>query len=230
MKYSLVIPCFNEAKSIPKLLERCAVVLENKNWEIVLVDNGSKDNTQEVLARLLSKYPRCRSIRVKENQGYGHGIVAGLNATTGDVIGWTHADLQTDPADALLVMPIFEKNSDKAFVKGRRYGRPFADVIFTIGMSIFETILLRKFMWDINAQPTFFSRKFFGELENPPSDFSLDLYFYFMAIRSGLTISRVPVRFGERSFGVSHWNLDFKSKVKFIIRTLVYSFKLRGSI
>ena len=93
MKFSLIIPCFNEAKNIPLLLESCVGVAKVGEVEVILVDNGSTDDTPEVLAKALKDYPGCRSIRVDLNQGYGFGILAGLNCAEGDILGWTHADL-----------------------------------------------------------------------------------------------------------------------------------------
>ena len=52
MKFSLIIPCFNEAKNIPLLLERCRQVVSTGEVEIILVDNGSTDASREVLAKL----------------------------------------------------------------------------------------------------------------------------------------------------------------------------------
>jgi glycosyltransferase involved in cell wall biosynthesis len=176
MKFSLVIPCYNEAANLPLLLERGQEVARQPNCELILVDNGSTDNSTDVLSKLLPDYPGCRSIRVEKNQGYGFGILSGLRAATGDVLGWTHADMQTDPQDALRGLALFEQHGPNIFVKGRRYGRPFGDVLFTAGMSVFETILLSKPMWDINAQPTIFSRAFFESWHEPPYDFSLDLF------------------------------------------------------
>ena len=83
--------------------------------------------------------------------------------------------MQTDPADILEGLKFFDADNQNLFVKGKRYGRPYMDVVFTIGMSIFETLFLRK-PCDINAQPTIFPREFFEDWQDPPTDFSLDLY------------------------------------------------------
>jgi hypothetical protein len=170
-------------------------------------------------------------VSVPTNIGYGNGILTGLRAANGEVLSWTHADLQTEPQDVLIGLGIFEKSSNKKiFVKGRRYGRPFMDVIFTLGMSVFETALLRKPFWDINAQPTMFTKKFFETWESPPSDFSLDLYAYFSARSSELQIHRFPVKFGIRAYGVSHWNVNWRAKWRFIKRTIEFSTQLRKKI
>ncbi len=230
MRLSLVIPCYNEAANLPGLLARCHEVTSALDAEVIIVNNGSTDDTEVVLARLLPDYPGCRVVHVEENRGYGHGIVAGLTAASGEILGWTHADLQTDPADVIAGYRLFETQGDQIFVKGRRLGRPLADVFFTVGMSLFETGLLMTPLWDINAQPNLFSRAFFESLENPPEDFSLDLFFYVMAKRSGLVVHRFPVLFGERVHGQSHWNVDWRGKWRFISRTASFSFRLRRRV
>jgi len=233
IKLSVVIPCFNESKNLPLLISRCQkTYAKEQSVEFIFVDNGSTDDTQEVIKDLTSNLPFVTVVHVEINKGYGHGILSGLKVAKGEVLSWTHADLQTDPFDLLNGLNFFldSDNLELLFVKGRRYGRPFLDIIFTIGMGVFETFLLRKFMWDINAQPTMFHRSFFLTWESPPNDFSLDLFAYYMAKKSNLEIKRFPVFFGDRAYGVSHWNINLLSKFNFIKRTLLYSVKLHNRI
>lgn len=230
MKLSLVIPCYNEAANLPQLVRRCAEVVRPGDVEIILVNNGSTDDSPRVLAELLPGYPGIRSVHVEKNQGYGFGILSGLRAAEGRILCWTHADMQTDPADVQRGLALFDQHGDHIFVKGRRYGRPLADVLFTVGMSVFETALLRYPLWDINAQPTMFSRTFFESWKAAPHDFSLDLYAYYQAKQAGLPVHRFPVRFGERAYGVSHWNVNWAAKRKFIRRTVAFSLELRKGL
>lgn len=224
---SLVVPCYNEAASLPALLERCVALTASAPVEAILVDNGSTDDTARVLREQLPRRPGCRSVRVEENRGYGFGILAGLAEAEGAVLGWTHADLQTDPRDALRGLEAFAGGDHRVFVKGRRRGRPLADAVFTMGMSVFETALLAAPMRDINAQPTMFRRSFYESWKEPPHDFSLDLYAYWRARADGLRVHRFPVEFHERAHGASHWNVDWRQKWKFIRRTAAYSVRLR---
>ena len=231
-RLSLVIPCYNEARNLPLLVARLRETFVRDDVEVVLVDNGSTDGSAAVLAGLLHDTPRIRSVRVEKNQGYGFGILAGLAAAEGEIIGWTHADMQTDPADALRGLALFDAAAEpqRLFVKGRRYGRPLADVVFTVGMSVFETLLMRRRMWDINAQPTLFPRTLFAAWQDAPHDFSLDLYAYYQAIHRGLRVRRFPVRFGERAHGSSHWNVNWQAKARFIRRTVDFSLRLRKEL
>jgi len=94
-------------------------------------------------------------------------------------------------------------------------------------MGAFESIYLGVSLNDINAQPNLFHRSFFESWQDPPHDFSLDLYAFYMARKMGLEVIRFPVVFKDRMHGHSHWNFGWKSKWKFIKRTLDYSFTLK---
>ena len=97
-------------------------------------------------------------------------------------------------------------------------------------MALFETIILRKFMWEINAQPTVFPREFYATWEGPPKDFSLDLFAYYKAKQAKLKERRIKVFFPDRKHGNSSWNKGLLSKFHLIIRTLKYSLKLKREI
>lgn len=229
IKLSVVVPCYDEVENIPLILKRFNEVISRKDIEVVLVDNGSTDQSPEVLKQLLPSYSYARSIRVDVNQGYGYGIIHGLKACKGQYIGWTHADMQTDPADLIKALEIIEKdnNPENIYVKGNRKGRPFFDQFFTTGMSIYESLYMGVKLYDINAQPNVFSKAFFETWKNPPKDFSLDLYALYMARKAKLQIERFDVVFPERIHGTSHWNDGFQAKWKFIKRTLDFSKKLK---
>jgi glycosyltransferase involved in cell wall biosynthesis len=227
---SLVIPCYNEAASLPALLKRLDMAaLFDSRLEFVVVDNGSTDSGVELIRLAAAERPHLISVRVPENQGYGFGVLKGLAAAGGNFIGWTHADLQTDPLDVLRALEIAENqpNPEKIFIKGLRRSRPVSDRFFTLGMSFLETLLFQSFLWDINAQPNIFHRSFFSTWENPPHDFSLDLYTLALARRRGLKVVRFPVLFENRRHGLSHWNVSWRSRLRFIKRTLAFSFNLR---
>ena len=135
--------------------------------------------------------------------------------------------MQTDPQDIMKgAKLIYESDKKNIFVKGIRYGRSFNDRFYTIGMSFFCSLILGKFFWDINAQPSIFPSSFFKSWRNPPKDFSLDLYAYYQAKKSGYLVRRFPVKFNKRLYGTSKWNINLISKFKFIKRTIKFTIDL----
>ena len=135
---SLIIPCYNEAKNLPFLINRCEKLIEEFPMEVILVDNGSTDDTKKIIA----KHSVIKLVRVENNEGYGNGILKGLRNAKGEILVWTHADLQTDPNDMIKGLKYFLNADDQKtiFIKGKRHGRSIVDLFFTLGMSIFETI------------------------------------------------------------------------------------------
>lgn len=230
MKLSIVVPCYNEVENIPELLAAYARVIVRDDIEIILVDNGSTDTTKTLLEQLAPQYVHfLRVVTVPINQGYGFGILEGLKVASGEFIGWTHGDLQTPPEDVLTALDNIESKSSplNIFVKGHRYGRPFFDLFFTWGMSVFETIYMGEVLYDVNAQPNVFHRSFFQKWTNPPHDFALDLYALYMAKKQDIQIIRYPVPFLKRLHGTSKWNTSFSAKWKFIKRTITFSIVLK---
>lgn len=229
IKLSIIIPCYNEEKNIFLILEKFSKIILRNDIEVLFVNNGSTDNSEKIFKKLAPNYPFARIVKVDINKGYGFGIKSGLNKAKGEFIGYTHADLQTDPADVLRALEIIEKqeNPKMCYVKGDRKKRPIFDQFFTVGMSIFETIYLKTKLWDINAQPNIFHRSFYEDLDEIPNDFSLDLFLLYIAKKKGCKILRFNVFFPPRLHGVSKWNTGFKSKIKFIKRTIDFSSKLK---
>ena len=113
----------------------------------------------------------------------------------GRFISWTHADMQTDPEDILEALKILEetKLQENIFLKGKRRNRPLKDTFFTVAMSIFETILLKQPLWDINARANSFSKVFLFESKTP-TIFHL-IFSHIILLKSCLKIVRIPVQF-----------------------------------
>ena len=126
---SLIIPCYNEESNLPLLFEKLKEI-QNKCHEIFLVDNGSTDDTSKVIERFIkNKDKRLKILKIKTNIGYGHGIMSGVREASGQIIAWTHADLQTDPKDVINAYELFisTKQNHKFVLKGKRKKRNLFD-------------------------------------------------------------------------------------------------------
>ena len=225
---SVIIPCYNESENISEIYNKLSRF--DNDIEIVFVDNGSTDNTAERISEKIAETnsSNIKCVSVTKNIGYGHGIMSGVNSASGEVLSWTHADLQTDPSDLLEAYKIYAAHPQypHCILKGRRVGRNFFDAMFTAGMSLLSTVLLRAPLSDVNAQPKMFHRNFLKKLPNPPRDFSLDLYLLYQARIHKYPILEHKVHFGKRLYGESKGGGTLKGKLELIQRTLKYMLQL----
>ena len=97
---SIVIPALNEAASLPQLHKEIAAVAEREGYEleIMFVDDGSTDNSWDVICRLAREDHRVRGIRMRRNFGKAAALSAGFAAVRGEHVITLDADLQDDPA------------------------------------------------------------------------------------------------------------------------------------
>lgn len=231
---SLIIPCYNEEKNIPLLVERMVRIVDAHPGllEVVMVENGSRDDSRRILEEAVRKYTFLKLVLVEKNIGYGHGIMAGLARASAPVLSWTHADLQTDPEDVVAAYMLLVRSSEskgKIAVKGRRGSRRLLDAIFTVGMSLAARLLLGERMTDINAQPKLFGRDLYALLVDPPLDFSLDLYWMYCATRAGYQIAEVRVGWLPREHGISKSAPNLRGKIKTAARTISAMVRLRNA-
>jgi len=100
---SLITPAFNEGSNLPMLHERLTSVFRQLDWEWIIVDDHSRDNTFEVIERLVAIDPRVRGIRLAHNSGSHLAFTCGLRHASGEVAALMVADLQ-DPPELLIQM------------------------------------------------------------------------------------------------------------------------------
>ena len=230
---SLVIPCYNESPNLLRLVNAVArSIPADVSMEVIFVDNGSTDATARIFADILPRHSFAVGMRVPINKGYGYGIMSGLKRATGGVVGWTHADLQTDPADVVDGYRTFrnELTEGRAVLKGRRLGRPMVDRLFTAGMSMLASLALGCRFSDVNAQPKLFPHELIAKMDTAPADFSLDLYLLWLARQKGYAIVEHPVAYGRRAGGEAKGGGSLRLKLKLTRRTLTFIRGLRHQI
>lgn len=154
-RVSVIIPCYNEALNLPELISQLEFLTKQNNVEFILVNNGSTDDTLNILAKYIIPY--IHVVNLESNAGYGGGIKAGLKLAQGEFIGWIHADLQYSIVDSL---SIINDLGEEKFLKGKRYGRTFLQSATSIAMSFFESILLVNAYMRLMLNQPFFTKNF----------------------------------------------------------------------
>lgn len=120
-KVSVVIPCYNEIKTIEELVNRVqkAAVFGLKK-EIIIVDDGSKDGTRKLLSKIEKNNKNVAVFLHKKNKGKGGALKTGFLKTSGDIVIIQDADLEYDPNEyELLLEPFLKRNADVVY--GSRY-------------------------------------------------------------------------------------------------------------
>ena len=231
---SIILPCYNEEKNLYLLIKKI-IATKKKNHKIkiefILVNNGSTDDTSQILKRL--RYKKLfKVITFKKNLGYGGGILKGLLTAKGKIISWTHADLQCEPNDVVNAINMYKKEiyNSNAIIKGKRINRQFVDIFFTLCMAFFTSIIFGKNFNDINAQPKIFHRKFLKYLKKAPKDFSLDLFFLFIAKKNFYKIMEYPVYYKKRMQGIAKGGGSLVGKLLLSIKTFKFIISLKMKI
>ena len=229
INFSIVFPCYNEGKNLKKILNLSEKFLcSQSRAEIIIVDNGSVDKTEYIIENYKKQRSKIKFVKIRRNIGYGNGILTGLKYAKGNYIGWAHGDDENTFYRFKKAIEL-SNNKKNIFVKGyRSANRKILDLIFSYSLNVFSSIILRDGLWEITAQPTFFSKNLFKKFKNPPLDFSLDLYAYFIAKKNNFKILRIKYKYLERKKGSSSWNKNFFSRIKLSLSYLNYLIKLKN--
>ena len=125
MKLSVVVPVYNEEATLAELVGR--VLEQPYDKEIILVDDGSKDRSREIMAELEAAHPEIRCVYHSVNKGKGGALSTGFANVTGDLVLIQDADLEYDPKDyGVLLQPILDGHADVVTAAGTGRSRSVA--------------------------------------------------------------------------------------------------------
>jgi glycosyltransferase involved in cell wall biosynthesis len=116
-KLSIIIPAYQEESTLEKLVDSVfSVQLPDIEKEVLIIDDGSKDQTPQIMKRLEQRYPELRLFFHQYNQGKGAAIQRGMDEATGDIVLIQDADLEYDPNDyQVLIEPILKGRADVVY-------------------------------------------------------------------------------------------------------------------
>jgi SAM-dependent methyltransferase len=205
MKLSVVVPFYNELRTLPTVVDRLLKVDFDKlgvETELIFVDDGSTDAGRNVLDPL----PRedVRVIVHPRNQGKGAAVKTGLEAATGDVLCIQDADLEYDPRDLpALIEPILD--GDFQVVYGSRFKGSAAGLYYTHRvanrlLNLMINLAFNRYLSDVYTGYKVFTREAFQGLNLTARSFTVEMDLTAHFLRKGLVIFEVPISYRARTY------------------------------
>lgn len=204
MKVSVIVPCYNERRTIEPLLDRVRAVPVEK--EIIVVDGASEDGTRELLLRQ-ARIPGTRVIFQKRRRGRGNALKVGVRHATGDVVIFQDADLELDPFDyPALLAPIEEGRADVVFGSRFLRGRPpmtflqyWGNRVMNIATNaLFARELHGQKLTDVETCYQIFRRECFTGLRLRNNHMAFTVELTARLVLAGHTIVEIPIKYWPR--------------------------------
>lgn len=205
LEISIVIPVFNEEENINILSSKIHKVLIeiDRPYECILVDDGSKDNSYEVMEKVCNEYKNFRIIRLKRNHGQTAALDAGFKASNGKYIIMLDADLQNDPSDIPLLLANINGHD---MVCGWRFERhdPFIKILSSKVANYVRNKLSDEDIKDTGCSLKIFRRKCFDKIKlyNGMHRFLPTLF-----KMEGFSVKEIKVKHCRRIYGKSKYNI-----------------------
>ncbi|MHB1006943.1 MAG: glycosyltransferase family 2 protein [Chloroflexota bacterium] len=199
---SVVLPAYNEEQNIPRTVANVMDAMNGvaDDYEILVVDDGSRDRTAEVTRALSEQHPRVRLVQHQVNQGYGAALATGFASATKDLVFMTDGDAQFDVREIRKLLPLMA-NADLAI--GYRAPRrdPFHRLVYAKGWGMLINILFGYTARDVDCAFKLFRRSILNDfvVESRGATFSTE--FMVRARRTGHKVREVGVRHLPRTAG-----------------------------
>lgn len=206
MDISVVVPLYNEAESLPELHDRITAALEaaGRSFEVLYIDDGSRDGSFETIRRLRENDGRVRAVRFRRNYGKSAALAVGFEASRGDVVVTMDADLQDDPAEVPGMADLLDEGFDlvSGWKKTRKdpLSKRIPSKLFNWVTGIVSGLRLHDFNCGLKA----YRREV---VETIPVYGELHRYLPVLAHWAGFRVTETPVLHHPRKHGQSKFGL-----------------------
>ncbi|MDO8555499.1 MAG: glycosyltransferase family 2 protein [bacterium] len=207
MKVSVIAPFYNEEEVAERVvLDILSALRTYGEFEFICVEDASTDNTGEILKNLSINNKELRVIETGRSLGYGNAIRRGLEAASGEIVGYIDGDGQVAPEDMLRVLRLMNfTRAAKAKRVERQDGwkRVINSKIFNSLMFLFFGFLSS----DVNAKPKFLKKEDLQKMKLVSNGWFIDSELMLKAKKLGIKWEEIPIKFKKRKEGVSKVNL-----------------------
>jgi len=225
MNLSVIIPVYNEVDNIQEILKR--VQATKLAAEIVVVDDGSKDGTRDILQKLDGR-KKVRVILHEKNQGKGAAVVTGMTAAKGDILLIQDADLEYNPHDyPVLLQPIKEGIADvvygSRFLGGPHRVAMFWHMVANQLLTTMTNILYNTILTDMETGYKVFRREVIEGLTIKSKSFNFEPEFTAKILKRNYRIFEVAIAFNPRDYSQGK-KIKLKDAFEAVFALLRYRF------
>lgn len=229
MTLSIVIPCYNEERTLGELLQQVVSVdLGDVEKEVIVVDDGSKDRSYSIAQSIAEKHPdMIRVFSQPKNCGKGAAIRRGFKEATGGLIVIQDADLEYDPQDFRQMLELFQlPGVDVVFGSRRLLANPVSSTLFYLGAYLIN--FLTNVFYGVRISDQFtcykmFRRGLLDRISLRRNGFDIDAELTAKLLRLGKTVWEVPITYHPRSFAEGK-KLQFRDGLPWIWQLVLHRF------
>ena len=212
MKLSILIPCYNEEEGLPYLYKQLKKVepelLKEYELEYVFVDDGSTDNTFELLKEFFGKDPRTKIVKHDKNMNLGAALKTGFQHTTGDLILTMDSDCTYPPSQIKEILSLLDDETDIVTASpyhpnGHVQNVPGYRLFLSKTISKIYSVILRKNIYTYTALFRVFRKKILNEINIKSDNFLGVSELLIFSILRGYKIKEFPTTLHSRQHGVS---------------------------
>ena len=228
MKISIIVPVYNEEKTISKILDKLSKVNLKIKKEIIIVDDGSKDRSKELIEGYIENKKRNKTedyrFIPKENRGKGSAIKEGIKSATGDIITIQDADLEYNPEDyKKLIKPIIQNKAEVVY--GSRFLKEHKPMYKTYFLGNKLLTLLTKILYnseitDMETCYKVFRSDIIKNIKIKANRFDFEPEVTARILKQGIKIKEIPISYSPRSIEEGK-KINWKDGLQ-AIWTLVY--------
>jgi glycosyltransferase involved in cell wall biosynthesis len=205
MKISIIVPCFNEDRTLQNIIEK-VLFFNSFDKEIIIIDDHSTDNTAKIILNLCSKFKEIKSVRHDRNQGKGSAIKTGLQISSGDIIIIQDSDLEYNPGEYNnLLRPFIEADADVVYgsrflggdyVRLHYYWHYIANKMLTNLCNIFTNLN----MSDMETGYKLFKKEAINSISIEEKSFGVEPEITIKLAKKNFIFYEVPISYQGRSY------------------------------
>ncbi len=200
---SVFFPCHNEVDNLARLVEQARKVLPQvaKQWEVIIVDDGSSDGTGPLADQLAATYPEVRVVHHPQNRGYGAALQSGFAAAQHEYVFFTDGDGQFDLGEIALLLP-WRRQADLVLGYRLRRADPLHRRLYALLYKLLIRVVLGLRVRDLDCAFKLLPRRVLAALSLHSNGALISAELLFKAKRAGFTWVEVGVHHYPRTAGV----------------------------